>query len=208
MQFNMKCETFVRLNEVLRYFKPNDDRKDFKSILIECKAGHITATATNGLVLACEFIGPSDGPNASMNLTIDPALLKQCAVEASMSGLLNVIYVEQLKYATIKTTFGYQYPGNGALFFEKYTARDKWRAVINKRVDPHPMIIEADRMAELGRASPTGNLVFPTDIDGSCPVIVTDAHADNWFGMFMPSDHDHNGNRVIRPAATYPEWIK
>lgn len=202
MQFAIKCETFVRLNSVLQQIKPANEH--LRSIYIECKSGNLIAVATNGTIAAIELLGQVSAPDAHMHLSVDPLLIAQASQEAPLGGSLHVVFTAMLNHAAVKSTFGYQFAGNGAVFPTNDIVR-KWRGIIDKIETPSPMIINAESIANLGYASPSGSLVFPEVIDGSKPVVVRDLHDPNWFGLFLPTFFDE-GKRIKRNAATYPEW--
>lgn len=202
MQFAIKCETYVRLNSVLRKIEP--DKEHFRSIYIECKAGNLIAVATNGKILAAELIGQVAAPDSYMHLSVDPLLVAQATQESPLGGSFHVVFTAMLNHAAIKSTFGFQFAGNGAVFPTNDTVK-RWRSIVDKIETPSPMIINAESIANLGYASPSGSLVFPETIDGSKPVVVRDLHEPNWFGLFLPTCFDE-GKRIKRPGAIYPEW--
>lgn len=204
MQFAIKCETYVRLNNALRLITA--DKMHLNNIFVECKNGNLIAVATNGKIAAIELIGQTHEYDAFMHLIVDAALLAQAKAEENLGGSLQIVFTPALAHAAIKSTFGYQYPGNAAVFPNSDIVQ-KWRGIIDKVETPSPMIINADSIAALGHSSPSGMLVFPEIIDGSKPVVVRDMNDPNWFGMFMPTMFDE-GKRIKRPAAIYPEWAR
>ena len=206
MQFAIKCETYCRLTNILRRFKPDETRDCFRAIYVERRNGNLIAVATNGEILAAELIERKPGPDEQMYMTIDPALIAQAISEEKLGSSLHVVNTPALQYAAIKSTYGYQYAGNGAVF-PKTNVTEKWRSIVDHKETAAPMITNAYAVADLGFASPSGVLVFPEVIDGSKPVIVHDRDDPNWIGMFMPLVFE-DGKRVKRPAATYPEWAK
>lgn len=210
MQFNIRCETYARLTNALQWFGSNETRAYFKSIYVERRAGQLVAVATNGKILAAQLLdNRSTGPDEGMNLTIDPAMIAQARTEANLNGLMNVNYIPELQHATVKTTFGFQFQGNAALHFQgPNLVKDGWRSIPDTTVEPGPMIISSRDVAHLGAASPSGYLVFPAEIDGAKPVLVTDRVDPNWIGFFMPSHFDDNGRQMKFNAAVIPAWAK
>lgn len=207
MQFAIKCETYVRLNRIVHRFKETEERDCLRSIYIERKNGTIIAVATNAMILAAEIIEMQPGPDASFYLTIDPVLLTQCHREGPLGGSLHLIYTPMLNHVAVKTTFGYQYTGNALMTFKSDITRKHWRDIVNTREKKKSaMVIEAQSLADLAAASPSGVLIFADDIDGSRPTVVRDLQVDGWLGMFMPVFHGTDGKRIVRAGAEYPEW--
>jgi hypothetical protein len=208
MQFSMKCDTFVRLNNVFRNFSENETREWLKAIYIERRAGKLIAIATNARVLAAELIGEDSGPDTIFGMTIDPALIEQCEKEVPFGGTLSIIYIDMLKTVTIKSSFGYQYPGNGYVEHDDCKIHT-WRSIPDRKSEEKaPMVLRAEDISNMGRASPSGIIVFPNKIDGSKPVAVLDMIDPNWMGYFMPYVKNDDDVRQFPENKELPGWAK
>lgn len=209
MNFTIPCETFFRLTHVLKNTKPGETADYLKSVYLENHEGKAFAIATNRKVAAIEFLGETTEPNGSVNITIDPALVKQCETEKSFNGIMYVHFNEMLNFATVKTQMGYNFPGNAAVNPGKETEFQSWRKWFPDAMPKKPngaTVFGAEWIANLGRSSPSGEIVFPTVIDCHVPVLVRDLHDPKWFGLFMP-EYAPGGNVVDVEPVSLPDWL-
>lgn len=211
MQFQMLCDTYYRLTRVLQDYKPGEQRAEMFSIYVEAYNGDIVAVASNGKILAAERIcsTPALG-NWHTNIVVTPALIEQCKTEIQYAGKLDIIWSPELKFATIKSSLGYQHPGNGALIFETdHLIRQKWR-----KLPPEPIKASKGALAMkvtsvmlLGEASPSGEIILPAFFDAGQTVIVRDRYDSDWLGMFTPHLDDGKGRVPVDPAIL-PLWAE
>jgi hypothetical protein len=199
--FVIPCDTFVRLSNVLHDFLP-DGEPWFTSIRID----NGQAVATNRSIMAIENIG---GPAGIVHVIADPALIEQCRKEAPFKSTLTITVNEPLKFAVAKTMLGYVHPGNCAVWSDAPNDFDKWRETVLRCKEPVAkssggMFWNADGIARLAAASPSGGLIFEETIDanGARPTLIRDVAEHDWLGVFNPFSSVNN-----QPAATLPSWM-
>lgn len=214
MNFEIPAETFVRLAGVTRRIPVGLDETEIKylrCVRLERVNGHVFAIASNRKVAAIyHFMDTVIGVDGVAHITIDPALIKQCETEKPFNSSLYITVIPELQMASVKTTLGYNYPGNGMIHFAE-TPLDNWR----KWVPDEPitetngaMSWNIEDMEALNRASPSGEIAFPEFIDASAPVILRDIKSPDWLGMFMPNRVDDNGRGYTVTPAELPTWFK
>lgn len=196
--FIVPCETLARLANVLKVM-PHFANEWFNTIRID----NGCAVASNRIVMAVERL---ENPNSGIcHIIADKALIAQCAAEAPFKSDLVVTVIDELKYATAKTTLGYVHPGNACLWSETPNDYDRWRSIIaldRAKKSVGGMFWETSSIANLAASSPSGRLVFEEFIDCTRPTIVRDINDYGWFGVFNPySDHDRTD------PATLPNWF-
>lgn len=198
--FVIPCDTFVRLTNIL-HGMPDDINEWFRTVRID----NGIAVATNRRILAAENIG---GPAGVIHVIADQALINQCRTEAAFSSTLTITVNEVLKFAVAKTTLGYVHPGNCVRFGDDAGDFDRWRTVVGQCKTPATaarggMFWDADMIARLAAASPSGRVVFEEIIDASGrPTIIRDINEYNWIGVFQPFSTEESYS-----PATLPSWI-
>ena len=160
--------------------------------------------------MAVENIG---GPAGILHIIPNPGLIEICRKEAPFSSKLTITANPLLQYAVAKTTLGYVHPTNCAVWDNAMladTPMNAWRAIVSRCAEPATksiggMFWNADDIARLAAASPSGELVFETNItaDGSRPTIIRDANEPDWIGIFNPWSSKHSYG-----PARMPDWIK
>lgn len=199
MNFEIPCDVFARLSNVLRHM-PDNANEWLRSIRIE----NNMAIASNRRILAIEQI--SGNENGMVHIISDPVLIEQCRKEAPFDSKLYIAVNDMLKFATAKTTMGYIHPGNCAVFSDAPNDLDKWRSKIPLTPAAKAkgaMLWNMEAVADLGASSPSGRLVFEEIVDVNRLLIVRDITDDKWFGGFVPKATSD----VYDPAAL-PRWFK
>lgn len=192
------CETFVRLTNVLK-FMPKDDPW-CKSVRLE---GNL-AIVTNRQYIAIERLD-TVAPSV-LHIPADPALIDQCAKEAVFHSKMHIVANDMLKFASLKTSLGYQHTGNAGLYLDGVNVIDRWRDILPTapvKKSKGSMCLELGAVANLIESSPSGKIVFPEHIDWTVPVVVRDAVDPNWCAFFYVRESDN-----IHDPATIPGWIK
>lgn len=211
MQFIIPCETIVRLANVTKTIAARHVNDLAKCLRVEIVGNDLLAITTNGQIAAFERFGDAiTGMTGSVQINLDPALLNQCQTEIAFNGTVEIVVNDMLKFASAKTSLGYSFPGNVALW-TPINALDKWRDwAIQKPVvkSSGAMFMNTDDITNLGLSSPTGRIAFPEFIDGSKPVIVRDTTDAKWVGMFMPNIRKDDGTAIQAEPAKAPEWFK
>lgn len=207
MQFKLPCETYIRLHNAA---KPSseDKPKHLYTLLLENHDGILVAVATNNKILAVEKIGSTDQPNGSVNIIFDPMLLHQCSIEPDGELTIFVIDNAIMQHASVKTSGGYVYPGNIAMFGE-FKEWSTWRSIFPDQLPNTSfgfMYLQGELMANLAASAPSGSFVFPEHIDTRQPVLVNDPIDRSWIGLFMAICDDVR-NMNYEPAE-YPRWLK
>lgn len=212
MQFKIPCSTFARLaNAAIP--QPNETRHHINCIRFENVNGACYAIATNALIAAIEHLGNTEWQDYGICIARDPALIAQCESEASFDSELtiDVIINDIMKFASAKTTFGYTHPDNVLRYPPDGMDHRPWNDFRSLVPDEMPsksagfLFMDTEQITNLGKASPSGRLVFPKFIDSSKPVLVRDAVDPAWLGLFLP--RDNGGSQDKLKPATRPEWI-
>lgn len=202
--FVIPCDVFVRLTRVLA-IESTEPNEWFRAVRID----NGIALATNRIIMALENI--SNDNVGVVHIIADPALIAQCASEAPYKSLLTITVNEALKYAVAKTTLGYVHPGNCVVWSDEPNEFDRWRSLVDRTREPldkstGAMYWDAENIANLAAASPSGRIVFEEFIDctGARPTIVRDPNDYEWFGLFQPWAKITDG--AYNPA-TLPTWM-
>lgn len=211
MNFNISCEIFARLAGVSNRMPDNvtsEERAVLRCVRLERKAGHDYAIASNRKIAAIYHLGTSQEPDNLVHVIVDAELVKQCNNEKPFNSSLAITVLPELQIASAKTTLGFNYPGNVAIFPAK-TPLDGWRSwVPDKPVTSSvgAMAWNIDDMVALNSASPTGQIAFPQFIDANKPVVVRDISSPDWVGLFMPNRIDDAGKAYTVEPAVLPGW--
>jgi hypothetical protein len=203
--YTVPCDVFARLSRVIAF--ENDDMNEwFRSIRID----NGLAVASNRTIMAVENIHvPNGNPDGIVHIVADPLLIEQCRKEAPFKSFLTITVNEVLRFAVAKTTLGYIHPGNCAVWSDKPNDFDRWRSLVElTRQAPvaskGAMFWNAENIANLAAAAPSGRIVFEEFIDatGSRPTLVRDVNDYEWFGIFQPF-----GYQTAYSSATLPSWM-
>jgi hypothetical protein len=197
--YTIKCDTIARLSNVIGDETVNEW---FRTIRID----NGVAVASDRKLMVAENIG---GPAGIIHLICTPNLIAQCKYEAQFNGVLTITVIEELKFATAKTTYGYVEPNNCCLWSAERSADfDRWRELANSVREPATqpngaMHWNTAYIHRLSEASPSGCIIFEEIIDLSRYALVRDIHDPNWFGLF-------NGYLASEEGvpATLPGWMK
>ena len=198
MNYQLKCETYARLCNILN-FMPENANEWFNSIRLE----NNYAIASNRQIMVIERLNYVNPPEP-LHIVNNDKLRNQCLEESKFESDLFVHVNPMLKFASAKTTFGYNFAENAAVWSDAENHIDKWASIIPKTHNTQTkgaMFWEATNIANLSKASPSGCIVFEEFIDERKPVIIRDLNDENWFAIFVPGVDD----AVVKPA-TLPEW--
>ena len=209
MEFTFPVEIYSRLAKLTRII-PADDKGDLRGVLLERKNNETYAVASNRRIAAIYYLGKTVGEDGIIQITNDEALIAQCDKEAAFSATLQVVAIPALKMATIKTIYGYQYPGNAALP-EVDNRLAAWRDLTDYKpaASSHgAMAWTTDEIMALSASSMSGHIVFPEIIDVRKPIYVRDLKYPEWVGVFMGSRKDDSGRSTIAEPSTIPTWWK
>lgn len=194
----MPCDTLVRLMNVLAEL-PQDVEPAFRCIRLD----NGCAVATDRHFMAIEKVNDFDG---IFYIQPDQALIDQCRTEATFSSNLTITVNEILRYTAVKTGLGYVHPVSVGAWHQSPDF-DRWREVVARCKEPANenrggMFWNADGIARLASASPSGSLVFEQHIDTTRPTLIRDVHDFHWLGVFNP----WSTNDAATPA-TLPSWV-
>ena len=196
--FKIPCAVFARLAKIHDVLAEDADPW-YRTIRIE----NNIAIASSRNTVIIERIADNDG---ICHIVADPVLIKQCEAESKFDSLLHVSTNDALKYASAKTTFGYNFPANACYWSNTPNDLDRWKKVVGKagaKVSKGGMFWRTDVIAALAASSPSGCLVFAEQIDTSVPTVIRDLYDEKWFAVFRPSN-----DAVPYSPATVPEWFK
>lgn len=212
MQFQIPCSTFVRLaNAVNIIHHPNTEY--LRSIYLEYRNGKAIAVASNCKIAAIEYFYavPPEFDQKTV-VTISPKLLEQCKTEAPFESVLTIVANPDLSFTAAKTSLGFNLTDNiMQVHPEAMKELSDWRNWFPDRspdkTDMIALYMNAEDIANLGRSSPSGRLMFPTHYTADQPVIVRDELDEKWCGLFMPSGRNTKGEKFVAKPAQPPEWI-
>lgn len=207
MQFTILCAVYSRLAEAALPIgsKAVDgmDRPGLSSVLLQYRNGSALAVACNSGILVCEYLGKTDQADAKVALTINPILrtLALSAPEATMT----ITHDAAWTFAAIEGVG--MFPQNAAVPI--CNEWEVWPGLVPESLPAKPigaLIFDAQKLALMGKVSPSGWVSLPKCYDASNPIICRDAIDLDWFGLFLPI-----GEAKIKStpkAATIPEWWK
>lgn len=210
MKFTIPCEVFARLATVATAMEAERDPAYFRSVYLENKAGKSFAITTNIKFVAIEYLGETKAPDGSINVDCHDAILAQCEVERGLKGVLHVDYMPELRFASVKSTFGFTHAVNAAVFTAADNpAFERWRNWLPEKL-PHgsesPMFADAEQLHALACSSPSGAILFPAFT--SKVVVVRDAHSENWIGVFLGVGTSRDGRTLKEIPVRMPDWVK
>jgi len=198
MEHIISCETFARLSNVLKHM-PKDDPW-CRSIRLD---GNL-AIATNRQYLVIERL-ETVAPSV-LHITADPILIEQCVKEAAFHSKMHIVANDMLRFASLKTSLGYQFPGNAALYLNSSNVLDRWREVIPTAMPKKSkgsMCLALGEINNLAESSPSGTIIFPEHIDWTQPIVVRDAIDSNWAAIFYVREAENP-----HEPATIPGWLR
>jgi len=198
MNYKLKCETYARLCNVLDYM-PENANEWFNSIRLE--GNYVIASNRQILIVErLNYVNPSE----PIHIINSEVLRKQCLEEAKFNSDLTIHVNPMLKFASAKTTFGYNFPENATLWSDQENHMDRWAETIptaHNTMTYGAMFWEATNIANLSKASPSGCIVFEQYIDERKPILIRDMNDENWFAVFVPGVEDGSV-----PPAELPVW--
>lgn len=211
--FTLNCATFVRMASIIEGYEPTEiDRAELMSVAVLFRGGKVFAAASNSKIFAVEFIGTIDAPDDIVRIIPDAKLVEQCRTETAFNSVLTVETNDMLKFATAKTSLGYNHPTNAALW--DCHPGDKIDYLLNMmrgfktvKKSKNAMHWYADGLRGLFNAAPSGRVLFPEHFDASEAVILRDPVDPNWCGLFLPTIRDSDKPSMTMDAATLPDWI-
>ena len=206
MQFQIPCDTFVRLSKVAVQPDETDHPKEpnLRSVRIEHRSGNVIASACNGKILSVEHVGTTTEPDGAVHVGIDPKLIEVCRDEIAYNSELMIAF--EAGWATANTTFGYFHPDNVAQ--PDWLSGKTWRDIVPKETPTKAngtLAFNAHEIARLGSSAPSGSFVFPRHIDKDIAVVVRDKNDDSWIGVFLVLDRGPTEKQA--DPATVPEWV-
>lgn len=198
MEHVISCETFVRLTNALKHM-PKDDPW-CKSVRLE---GNL-AIVTNRHYLVIERL-ETEAPSV-LHIPADPILIEQCQSEAVYHSKMHIVANDMLKFASLKTSLGYQYAGNAGLYLDSPNVMDRWREIIPQTLPKKSkgsMCLNGPELLSIIESSPSGRVVFPEHVDWTQPVVIRDAVDPHWCAFFYvrESEDPHD-------PASIPGWLK
>lgn len=192
------CEVFNRLSHIIDGWH---DALDPVYRTVRLDNGMVIATDRKLMVV--EHVPQVTGV---AHITLPDSLIAACVEEAKYGGSVEIAANPMLGYTIAKTTFGHiteniHYAGDHGEFA-------RWRDVIadaRKPLDASAgvMVWNADDIARLGAASPSGCIEFSRYIDATARcTVVRDTTTSEWVGFFMPRVKDG----LHHTGATVPGW--
>ena len=210
MKFTIPCEVFARLATVATSLVADRDSDYFRSVYLENKSGKSFAITTNIKFASIEYLGETKESDGSINIDCHDAILAQCEVERGLKGVLHIDYMPELRFASVKSTFGFTHSQNAAVFTATDNpAFERWRNWLPDKLpcgSDSPMFVDAEQLHALAKSSPSGAILFPQFT--SKVVVVRDAYSDNWIGAFLGSGTLQDGRILKEIPVRMPDWVK
>lgn len=213
MNFNIPCSTFARLINAA-IIPEGEERTYLHGVYLHRTAGKLYAIATNAQVMAIELLDEDLPPEDEGAVFVmgSPALIEQCHKETMFNSVLTVTLIDipGMQTVTATTTYGYTHPVSVGYFGEGLKEISVWKTYIVPEDVPKKshgfMFFDTEQISNLGKASPSGRLVFPEHIDNRKPVIVNDSVDPSFAGLFLPHTGKNSKNIKLKPAVR-PDWI-
>lgn len=213
MNFEIEVATYIRLAGVTDFIRPEiseNEKQHLRCVRLERNKGHTFALASNKKIGAVYYLGKTEGADGAIHMTVDAALLKQCATEKPFNSKIHIVGVPEIGVCSGKTTLGYSHPGNIGTFPQN-SPLDTWREWA--RHDPIAASSGAMHwylpdVQALNSASPSGHVLFPEFIDANKPVLLRDENDPNWCGFFMVNVLNEQGQPYQVEPAELPKWWK
>jgi len=207
MKFTIPCHVYSRLvNGALpvgSLAAEGHSRPGLSSILLERVKGKAVAVATNGGILACDYLGIDGEADGRCAITIDPILVTLAL--AAPDAVITVTPAPEWTFIEVEGVA--LYPGNGGVAMAPEW--DRWRELIPTEFPKKPLgalAFSCEHLSLMGKVAPSGWVVLPKTYDGSMPVLCSDVLDPDWFGLFLPIS-DKKAQKTVT-SAEIPEWIK
>lgn len=203
MNVEIPCELYSRMIEIPKLLDDAETRRYLRSLYIERKNKRVYVVVTNVKLAAIQHLGIIDGPDEAIAICIDDQLMEVCDKETPFNGKLSIVSNPVLGYTAIKSTFGFQFPGNAHIALPDNNAFKDWRTWLPDQLpnaSHGAMYWNAFAVEALATASTSGGICFPEFIDTSKPILINDDNDPNWIGIFF----NKIGNQ---PPAILPDWV-
>jgi hypothetical protein len=203
MDITISCELYSRMIEIPKRLAEDDKRRYFECLYIERKNKRLYVIATNVKIAAVQYLGASDGPDECTAICVNDGLIEACDKETPFDSKLSIVSNPILKFTAIKSSFGYQFPGNAWVELPDPNEFTTWREWFPEKVataSSGVMYWNTWQIEALLLASTSGGVTFPEFIDTSIPIVIRDDNDPHWIGVFM-------NNQTKKAAATVPDWI-
>lgn len=193
-QFVIPSETFTRIANAAA--KTGNQ----SCVRLEYINGKYYAVSSNSWVIAIEYLGETDQPDAAVNVAVNNGwqiMVNTFATET------NFIFDWFPEFNILTSP---NLPGTATAVSDADVRPPflRWFDIIptNSTKDKGFLYVEDEQIAALCAASPSGNLCFPSIVDSGRVMIVRDAIDPNWCGAFFASDK----SKAAKPAVR-PEWM-
>jgi hypothetical protein len=208
--YTVPCNTLFRLSQICKFFQPHvsEEKKSLiNTIRLENKAGYLYAIATNSEVAAIERIGPTDQPDDSCHLKIDPDFTENMRTQAQYGVSAVVTTIPMGAFSMLQTPVGLTI-ADCCYWFGSETPMHEWRTWADLKPPSKSsgsIYLDLHHIEILFSASPSGKIVFQEFIDVEKPITIRDRFVDNWVGLFIPCPDFHEGSVA---KAKLPDWWK
>lgn len=196
VSFIIPTETFVRLSHAAMPYG-SAEFPACQSVRLEYKNGGYYAVASNGQIIAVEYMGVTTEPDCAVNVALDFDII-----------MLGETFPEQAftfewwpEFNALTCVMGltvHAAPDDVPRF------KEWWRifpASVPSKANG-AFYMDGELIAKLARSSPSGLLCFAQYVDRRQTAIVRDLHDPNWIGGFISDDLDHKAT-----PASLPDWM-
>lgn len=200
-KFVVKSEVMQRFTALYKSLSSNAP-EDLKCFRLEIANNKIFLIGCNEYVACVELLGETNQENDVCYIKVNNALLESIEKENNINGIYTFETLPELAIGSVSASDGYKF--NDFIVWPDEHILENWRNWFTTPTESKGfMYCTLYQVQTLFETSPTGEIVFPKDINSENPVIVRDVNNDNWIGAFIPS---FDGKKVIKPAEL-PEWL-
>lgn len=200
-KFTIKSDVLQRFTALYKSLDPKAP-EELKCLRIEISNGKIMLIGCNQYVACAELIGETTDSNEVCHIKINNTFIDSINKEVNIAGIYTFETVPELAISSVNTSDGDSF--NDFIVWPDNSPLDNWHEWFSMSESKKGcMYCTLYQIQTLFETSPSGEIVFPENVDASEPVIVRDINNPNWIGAFIPA---FDGKKVIK-SATLPEWL-
>ena len=201
MKISVRAETLQRFATLYKSLEPNAS-DEIKCLRLELSTGKIVLVGSNQYVACAELIGESQQVDEVCYIKLDDESVEVINKEVEIGGYFNIETLPELAISTV--TNSENHVCNNFIIWNKNHVYDKWRKWFSVSEESEGfMYCTLYQIQSLFETSPSGEIVFPENLNSKEPVLIRDVNSDKWIGAFIPA---YDGRKVLKPS-NLPEWF-
>ena len=201
MKISVRAETLQRFATLYKSLEPNAS-DEIKCLRLELSTGKIVLVGSNQYVACAELIGESQQADEVCYIKLDDESVEVINKEVEIGGYFNIETLPELAISTV--TNSENHVCNNFIIWNKNHVYDKWRKWFSISEESEGfMYCTLYQIQSLFETSPSGEIVFPENLNSKEPVLIRDVNSDKWIGAFIPA---YDGRKVLKPS-NLPEWF-